>query len=194
FQKPFAITQADVDAKKAINIDLVFNPDSFGQAYESMCAADEHVSICDPAHNVAIDMPFVHMSPVPRKTGERTRKETYLVAYDANAKLRVELYYNDADPNLSVQGVDTAVVYDTAAAPSGNTPSLNIVSSHFVEERGGAVKLLDYRRMTNLEGLRRRQAGRVVIHCLYTGGICPTAGGQVERSYEYAGDTVVSGD
>jgi hypothetical protein len=199
FQQPFVVTQADVDAKAKINIDLVFNPENFGQAYESMCASDQHTSICDPAHNVAIDMPYVRMSPVPRKSGERTRKETYLVDYDANSKLRIELYYNDADAEAGIQGVDTAIVYQTAAAPSGSAPSINIVSSNFVSQTGSVrssdarVKLLDYRHKTNLEGLRRRQNGSVEIHCLFTGSICPALDATVERSYSYSGDSLVSG-
>src|ERR1700712_394330 len=93
FQKPFLITQEDIDAQAEIKVDLVFNPENFGQAYEQAsesqnCADDQYASICDPINNVVIDMPYVRMNPVPRKTGERTRKETYLVDYDSASKLR----------------------------------------------------------------------------------------------------------
>jgi hypothetical protein len=49
-----------------------------GQANEMTdCRGDVSNFICDPANNVVINMPFVRLHPVPRKAGERTRKETY---------------------------------------------------------------------------------------------------------------------
>jgi len=197
FQKPFVITKADVDAQAEILIDLVFNPESFGQAYQtSDCQNDVRTVVCDPKNNVALEMPFVHMSPVPRKQGQKTRKETYLVDYDASSKLRIELYYNDADEEASIQGVDTALVY--SSAPAGGAPSFNTVASHFVTQRGSvltgdaAVSLLDYQRLTNLEGLGRRQDGTVTIHCLYTGSVCSSLNETLTRAYSYVGDTLVS--
>ena len=195
FQKPFVITQADVDNKAEIKIDLVFNPENFGQAYDSHCADAPYVAICDTLNNVAIDMPFVHMSPVPRKAGERTRKETYMLDYEANAKLRIELYYNDADPEAGIQGVDTAIVYGPGV------PSMfsgNVISSNFVSQTGSvrsndaSVRLLDYRRMTNLSGLRRRQNGTATVHCLFAGSFCSSLGSEVSKAYSYVGDSVVS--
>ena len=132
FQTPFVITQADVDAKTQIFIDLVFNPENFGQAYATDCANDVRVVVCDPLNNVAIDMPYVRMSPVPRKQGQRTRKETYMVDYDDNAKVRIELYYNDADTEALVQGVDTAIVYNSGTAPS--LMSFSTIASNFVTQ------------------------------------------------------------
>lgn len=199
FQKPFAVTQADIDANKEINIDLVFNPENFGQAYATTCSDDIRVVVCDPANNVAIDMPFVRMSPVPRKTGEKTRKETYLVDYDANSKVRIELYYNDADPEASVQGVDTAIVYNPTT-PSGNAPSFSTIANDFVTQSGSvtasdaSVSLRDYQRQVSLEGLRRRRAGTVTVHCLFPGSVCSTLNETFTRAYTYVGDTVVSGD
>lgn len=197
FQKPFVITQADVDAEAEILIDLVFNPESFGQAYKtSDCQNDSRVVVCDPENHVAIEMPFVRMSPVPRKQGEKTYKETYLVDYDASSQLRIELYYNDADEEASIQGVDTAIVY--TAAPAGDTPSFNTVASQFVTQQGSvlsqdaSVSLLDYQRQTNLEGLIRRQDGTLTIHCLYTGSVCSQLNDTLTRTYTYEGQTLVS--
>jgi len=196
FQQPFVITQADVDAKKEVKIDLVFNPENFGQAYEVQCQGMEWVSICDPVNGVGIDMPFVRMSPVPRKQGEHTRKETYLMDYDLNAKVRIELYYNDADPEAGVQGVDTAIVY--TAAPDLYTN--NVVASNFVSQSGSVqtndavLSLKDYRNLNSVTGLRRRQSGTASLHCLFVGAVCPTMGGEVSKAYTYEGDTVVSSD
>jgi hypothetical protein len=191
------LTREDIDAKAEIKIDLVFNPENFGQAYETQSCRDQNwVQICDPINNVVIDMPYVRMNPVPRKTGEKTRKETYLMDYDVNSKLRIELYYNDHDPEAGVQGVDTAIVY----GPSATTPNNNVIASNFVAQIGSvrsndaSVTLMDYQHTPNLQGLRRRQNGSATIHCLFTGAICPTPGGTVTRPYTYQGDTVVSTD
>ena len=197
FQKPFVVTQADVDAQAEIKVDLVFNPDSFGQAYESAgCGQSQYSAICDPTNNVVIDMPYVRMNPVPRKSGEKTRKETYLMDYEDGAKLRIELYYNDADPQAGVQGVDAAVVYDATAV----MPHNNVIASNYVSQSGSvltndaSVTLMDYQHTPNLEGLVRRQDGTATVHCLFAGSLCPTTGGTVTRAYTYVGDSVVSID
>jgi hypothetical protein len=197
FQKPFVITQEDIDAQAEIKIDLVFNPENFGQAYESQnCIDDQYAAICDPINNVVIDMPYVRMNPVPRKTGEKTRKETYLMDYDSASKLRIELYYNDADPEAGVQGVDSAVVYDATA----QMPDNNIIASNYVSQTGSVttgdanVTLMDYMHTPNLDGLIRRTSGTLTVHCVFVGSVCPTMGGSVQRAYTYVGDTIVSHD
>jgi hypothetical protein len=197
FQKPFAITQEDVDAQAEIKVDLVFNPENFGQAFEtSGCDANQGAKICDPTNGVVIDMPFVRMNPVPRKAGEKTRKETYLMDYDTASKLRIELYYNDADDEASIQGVDTAVVYTAMATQPNN----KVIASDFVSQTGSVVSddasvtLMDWKHDSNLEGLRRRHDGTVTIHCLFAGTLCPSTGGTVTREYTFVGDSIVSTD
>jgi hypothetical protein len=197
FQQPFSITQADIDARAEIKIDLVFNPANFGQVYPLHdCLGSPRGTICDPVNGVTIDMPVVRMNPVPRKTGERTRKETYLMDYQASSKLRIELYYNDGDPQAGVQGVDMAVVYTSAPEYSG----INVVASDFVAQTGSvlgadaSVTLMDYQHTPNLDGLRRRQSGTARLHCLLQGSLCPSVGGTVNLAYTYVGDSVVSTD
>src|SRR5262249_13262371 len=193
FQNPFTVEQADVDSGAEISVDLVFNPDSFGQAFENNGCDDVNLAICDPTNGVVIEMPYVHMSPVPRKAGEHTRKETYLLDYTPNAKLRVELYYNDADPDASVQGVDTAIVYSGAV----REPAMNMTARDFVSQSGSieandaSVDLEDTERVKTVEGLLRRQDGTVRINCQFKGPVCPEAGMSVERAYTYVGDTQV---
>lgn len=201
FQQPFVITQADIDAHNEIKVDLVFNPDNFGQAYDrgpnsQSCVDEPYSAICDAKNNVVIDMPYVRMNPVPRKTGEKTHKETYLMDYATHSKLRIELYYNDGDSEAGVQGVDAAVVYDSDATEPNN----NVIASNFVSQTGSihsndaSVTLMDYQHSPNLQGLVRRQDGEVVIHCLFPGTLCQTVGTTVTRKYTYVGDSVVSRD
>jgi hypothetical protein len=176
----------------------VFNPENFGQAFETQgCAASRDARICDPLNDVVIDMPFVRMNPVPRKTGERTRKETYLMDYDTDSKLRIEFYYNDSDDEAGIQGVDAAVVYQAVAT----RPNNNVIASNFVSQTGSvksnnaSVTLMDYAHTPNLEGLLRRQDGTVTIKCLFAGSLCPAPGApDVTRAYHYVGDSVVSTD
>jgi hypothetical protein len=197
FQKPFVITQADIDAQNEIKVDLVFNPDNFGQAFESHnCLNEQYSAICDPLNNVVIDMPYVRMNPVPRKTGEKTRKETYLMDYAEHSKLRIELYYNDGDSEAGVQGVDTAVIYDEdATVPNNKTIAADFVSqTGSVSSNDASVTLMDYRHTPNLQGLLRRQDGTVSINCLFPGTICQTMGSTVTRAYKYVGDSMVSTD
>jgi hypothetical protein len=145
---------------------------------------------------VVIDMPYVRMNPVPRKTGEKTRKETYLMDYAAHSKLRIELYYNDGDSEAGVQGVDTAVVYDAdATEPNNNTIASNFVSqTGSISSNDASVTFMDYEHKPNMEGLLRRQDGSVVIHCLFPGALCQNLGSTVTRAYTYVGDSVVSTD
>lgn len=49
FQKPFVITQADVDAQAEIKVDLVFNPEKFGQAYQAGATTAPRLSIASSA-------------------------------------------------------------------------------------------------------------------------------------------------
>jgi hypothetical protein len=201
FQKPFVITQADVDAQNEIKVDLVFNPENFGQAYDrganaQNCVDEPYSAICDPLNNVVIDMPYVRMNPVPRKTGEKTRKETYLMDYAEHSKLRIELYYNDGDSEAGIQGVDSAVIYDAGATePKNNTIATNFVSqTGSIHSNDADVTLMDYQHSPNLQGLVRRQPGTVVIHCLFPGALCQEYGSTVTRAYTYVGDSMVSTD
>jgi hypothetical protein len=202
FQKPFEITAADIEAQTRITMDLVFNPDSFGTA-SSMpvggTCATVMSQVCDPQGKVVFDMPFVKMNPVPRKTGEATRKEVYLVDYATGSrasKLRIELYFNDADPEKSVQGTDLALVYE-----SGATEALQLsVSSFFVSQAGSissqdaVLSLLDYDQSVSLSGLRRRTDGTATLVCSHPGEMCQASGSTMERGYTYVGEEVVSSD
>ncbi len=114
FASPFVVTAADASAGTPIQMDLVFNPANFGSVTSvGDCTQDAFAPICDTTNGLKFSMPFVRMSPVPRKAGEQTRKETYLVDFESGSsasQLRVELYFNAADPEKAVRGVDVALV------------------------------------------------------------------------------------
>lgn len=190
FQKPFEITDADVTNQTNVKIDLVFNPDNFARASDLDTAGPP---ILD-ASNRAISPPFVRMNPVPRKSGDTTRKEVYLITMDTTSstahKARVELYYNSSDSSKTIYGVDSAIVYESTATTSVNS----IIALNYAVEVDGSVSLLDYQKSPTLKELKRRESGTLKIVCLYTGSICTTQGAEVSRSYTYVGDYLVSAD
>jgi hypothetical protein len=194
FAEPFVVTPEEAAAGAPILIDLVFNPDSFGVAKgQDEC---RNAQVCDPLNAVVFDMPFVRMNPVPRKAGEQTFKETYLVDYDLDggAKVRVELYFNAADADKAVRGVDVAVVYpSTATRPANNIVAAdNFAQTGSIAAGDATVSLRDYQLLDTLSGLVRRTSGTATLHCTLTGEVCPTAGGTLSRAYTYEGDTLVS--
>lgn len=156
----------------------------------------QNAQVCDPQNDLVFDMPFVRLNPVQRKAGEQTLKETYLVDYDleGGAKVRVDLYFSRADRAKAVRGVELAVVY-----PSDSTrPANNILSADNFAQTGSVaggdatVALRDHQSTDTLSGLVRRTSGTAMLHCTFTGEVCPTAGGMLTRAYTYEGDTLVS--
>ena len=88
----------------------------------------------------------------------------------------------------------------SAADITACSPDNNIIASNYVSQTGSVtsddanVTLMDYAHTPNLEGLIRRHDGTLTIHCVFTGDVCPTAGGTSTRAYTYVSDTVVSGN
>jgi hypothetical protein len=200
FTSPFVVSAADAAAGTPIQMDLVFNPANFGSVQSGDCAQDGFSPICDTANGLLFNMPFVRMSPVPRKAGEQTRKETYLVDFESGAsasQLRVELYYNAADPERSVRGVDVALVY----LPTATSPANNNVDGAMLEQTGSVqdgtatVTLQAYDGRPALSGIVRGQSGTATFNCAFpSGDICRTVGSSAQRAYTFVGDVLVSGD
>ncbi|MBM4378344.1 MAG: hypothetical protein FJ086_03450 [Deltaproteobacteria bacterium] len=202
FASPFVLTDADISAGD-ITMDLVFNPANFGQVVDGPqggCGADARTTLCDPANNLSFEMPFVRMSPVPRKAGEQTRKEVYLVDFETGAsasQLRVELYYNAADPQKAVRGVDVALVY----LPTATAPANKNVDGSMLEQTGSladgtaTVTLKDYAGAPALSGILRGQSGTATFNCATpSGDVCPSIGSTAQRPYTFVEDVLVSAD
>ncbi len=199
FLQPFSITEEDINAKESIQLDFVFNPNGFSTAtHAASCepSSSNPFPVFDETNCVSFDLPYAQFSPVPRRSGESTLKEVYLVDYITEgaqqSQLRVEIYYNDGDETKSVQGVDLAVIMDPNATEGvGNivqalevTEAENVLTFYGWNENSGEVDAI------SLSGLERETDGDLLIHCIFSGGPCSDNDGSTfSRSYTYEGST-----
>jgi len=194
--KPFVIASGE-----SVLLDFAFNPENFATSLEQTSCSEPSVSgpyVWDVANCVTFDMPYAKMSPIPRKAGERTKKEVYLITDYTNtgsskSDFRIELYYNSADADKSIRGVDGAVVMKSGATESAG----NVIQTYKISEASNVVTFYGYNSATGnmdaqtLTGLTRGADGNVTISCVYTGGPCATAGDTVTLAYEYVGDVTL---
>lgn len=201
---PFTLTQSDLSAGTSFTVDLVFNPDNFVAASPQggTCSGSPGSStppIFDNANCLSITPKFVKLTPVPRKGSEKTRKEVYRINNYLNLSgttvinTRIELYYNDGDPDKKIQGVDVA---DELAAISTTLLSSPTISSYSAKEEGGTVSLLDYQGSASLTGLKRGQSATVTVTCMNQNSAqgCTAQGQTVNFTATYVGDYLVSTD
>ena len=203
FASPFEVTSQEAAAGTAIQMDLVFNPANFGNvtgAPGGDCTQDAMAPICDTVNGLMFEMPFVRMSPVPRKAGDQTRKEVYLVDFESGnmaSKLRVELYYNASDSEKAVRGVDVALVYLPTATQraNNNVSGARLAQTGSVADGTATVTLQNYEGTPELSGILRGQSGTATFNCASpSGDICRTVGSSAPRAYTFEGDVLVSGD
>ncbi len=204
FVKDFEITDDDIKNQTNVSMDLVFNPADFGKASKAAGTCDptadnKNAFIYDKANCITMNMPYVRMNPVPRKGGEKTYKETYLIDYGtgtSNSKVRMELYYVNSDTEKSIRGVDSTVVLGTGAT---SEPS-NVINGYYVNQTGtiagnnATVEIQDYQKSPVLTGLVRRTNGTATLSCVYMGGPCTATGATSSLAYTYVGETLVSSD
>ncbi|MGK5086711.1 hypothetical protein WDW86_04080 [Bdellovibrionota bacterium FG-2] len=204
FLKDFEITDDDIKNQTSVSMDLVFNPADFGKASKAggTCNPEgdnTNAFIYDKANCITMNMPYVRMNPVPRKGGEKTYKETYLIEYGtgtSDSQVRLELYYVNADSEKSIRGVDSTVVLGAGAT----TEPGNVIGGYYVNQTGtiaannATVEIQDYQKSPVLTGLVRRTNGTATITCSYMGGPCTTAGATISKAYTYVGETLVSSD
>ena len=195
--KPFTVA-----AGESVFLDFVFNPESFATTSETLagCGLPSFTPpyTFDTANCITFNLPYAKMAPVPRKAGETTKKEVYLVNYitagAAKSQIRVELYYNSADTEKSIRGADSAVVMDALATEAAS----NVVQTYRVSETGGVVSFKGYSETTgqidadSLTGLTRRTDGTVSLFCNFVSGPCSVADGSaVSATYTYVGEADV---
>ncbi len=194
--KPFVIAAGD-----DVILDFAFNPENFATTTEqASCSTPSSTGpyTFDEGNCVTFDLPYAKMSPVPRKSGETTKKEVYLITdYNTDsgseASVRIELYYNNADAERAIRGVDLAHVVKSTATAGGS----NVLSSYKVSQSGDDVTFYGYNSSTgqmdaeNVTGLTRRANGTLTIHCIYVGGPCSSIGATVSKAYTYVGEITV---
>lgn len=210
FNQPFTISNDDIVNQSNLKIDLVFNPDHFMTANPQGGDCDPNVApssgvdgngsppIYDNANCISVSPKFIKLTPVPRKGNEKARKEVYRIVNYKNSNgefgnARIELYYNDGDPDKKIQGID--VSYEVSAASSVAPAGIEI-ASYDASETGGVVKLLDYDGSDSLTGLTRRADSAVTLTCRHEDASsgCMGTGATVRQNATYVGDFLVSTD
>jgi len=166
FQRPFEVTQADLDGGTQFALDLVFNPD---RIISGMSCTTRTVSFGD-SHGRGIFVPMLELSPVPHRAGQATTRESYAIHVDGTSlpspfDLRLELYGVESDPNRTVYGVDLKGIL---AEGSTFEPMAQKVS-FVVEDAAGGLEFQDYEGRPLIAGLVRQTevgaGGTLVLPC-----------------------------
>lgn len=186
FARPFEITAEDIANNTNFVVDFVFNPANFSTASKMQgCSAPTSVAYntapIDVANCVYFDVPMGKLSPVPHKASDTIAKEVYLVDKGASAgKIRIELYYNSADTNKTILGVDISSVN-----PAPSSAAVTNIAASNVTEEAEIVSFFGYNTVSGaldfktLSGLKRGQGGTANVYCQYTGTGC------VDSAYTY---------
>lgn len=201
--KPLEITQEDVDAETPLYMDFVFNPSNFASAYQTTCNGTQYgtsiynavMYVEDPEATSTtctyFDLPYAKMGAVPRKGGEGSNKEVYLIDMnEGEAYTRIELYYNRSDSEKSVAGADSAIVYN--ASPMSEAYS-NSIQTYKITQEGSEVTFYGYSSESgqvdaaNLT-FTRGIDGTATFTCRNISSWCPAADGSTfTKPYTFEG-------
>ena len=154
FQSPLAITEEDINERRAWVLDLVFNPEGIVKALDGASNGQISERNSEGTFTRSMTVPMLDLAPVPHRSTETVIRESYIgrVATTANAfDLRVELYSVDGDPARAVYGVDIKTL--VSSATTQRVPEINKVS--FVEASGSALQFLSFKRTPFLTGFQR---------------------------------------
>jgi hypothetical protein len=152
FQSPFTIEAADVGVT-SFSLDLVFNPEGLIKAVKPASSAH---ALSDAVQSMNI--PFLDLTPVPRRSSESTRVEIYrFTATGMPFDIRVGVYSIDGDSDRTVYGVElrTLLTADTDETVNVMDPP----KAFFVEvNEDGSLDLQDYQSNEFIKNLIRRES------------------------------------
>jgi hypothetical protein len=183
FQSPFVISSADISAGTSYVVDLVFNPEGLISGNKNVASTPTFSGQLYSSAQQAIYVPMIQLTPVPRKSTETSKKETYLIDLGTAGKTRLELYYNAADTAKTIYGVNLQNVItstqDGSYAQTDNGAKIIEVSTV-----GGTLSLKDNYTPQNtiVSGLTREADGTATVTWLGGIGASP-----VSKSYTYVG-------
>ena len=181
FQNPFVISQADVDAKTAYSIDMVFNPDSAIAANKSTSPSGGfywgQIADVDPGTTGnSIYVLMIQLTPVPKAAGGTTSKETYTLVLPSNAgTARVELYFQKTDTSKTIYGVNILNTLSTANDGTFTQIDVGAKVATIETAASGAVTLKSTDGTAIITGLTRRANSTVTIN--YLGSILTSTAG-----------------
>jgi len=156
FQRPFTITDADIDEARAFVLDLVFNPEGIVRGYSDSYAHGS-ISQRDPAgaHLHDITVPMLDLAPLAHRSTEALMRESYRGSVrvgDHAFDMRVELYYVEGDTSGTVYGVDVKSLIN--ADTRSVLPELSKVS--YVDGAAdGTLTFSSFRHTPVMTGMRR---------------------------------------
>lgn len=181
FQKPFVITQADMDADSAYTLDLVLNLDRLIKASSSGVS---NSPVADSSQR-GFFVPLISLSPVAHKAADKAVRETYVLSSPLTPQfdIRVELYTISSDTTKTIYGADNKVLYKGAAT---TTNVMHPYQPFAVTETAEGVEFQDWQKASYLKKLKRLKAvgdtGTATFVCPshYTGAC--TSGESIEMS------------
>lgn len=157
FQTPFVIKPEDIENGVEFTVDLAFDPEALLSASKIDGAGGSIVSTVGPA--VSMFMPMVQLLPVPRRSGEATRKETYAVDVAPGRTLRIELFFNGSDSARSVYAAGAMGIAepDSPDAVYGQIDAYRVTS--ITANPDGTLKLENNQSGVVVDGLTRGISG-----------------------------------
>lgn len=105
------VSAADITAGTSYVVDLAFNPENPISGNSSVGVAPYFSGqLYSSTSHDAIYAPMINLTPVPRKSTEVSKKETYLINLGTARATRVELYYNGSDTAKTITGVNLRTI------------------------------------------------------------------------------------
>lgn len=180
FLKPFTVAEGD-----DVTVDLAFNMDKEVKSF------DDHgrIVLGTSGSTAGFYIPMIRMSPAPRKSGETTKTETYILgAATDKEQVRMQIYYNSADADKAILGINGTVFgTDFSTESTGNKP----MYTYHVEQEGDVVTFKSWDDSV-LMSFTRGAAGTATINCEGSGGgsALEACDGHTEIEMAYGAPTI----
>lgn len=159
-QKPFEITEADIENKVPFKIVMAFDPDDLIKGIQRGPRTDNFLTgMADPDAGFRIEAPFLQVAPVVARENEKIMRETYLLRSTSGHAIahdvRLSLYYIEEDEEKSVRAVTSTVVYNSAtSSPWDAFPQTSSITAN----EDGTINLLDWGGFKILGSFKRMTA------------------------------------
>lgn len=130
-QKPFEITQADIDSKTSFKIAFAFDSDGIVRGLKQN--GKDGGTLVDATGGFKMQTPYLSIAPVVARESETIMRETYLLRHSETGRsfdVRLSLYYIKEDADKGIRAVNTSVLYTETikGASQGNRALENIFS------------------------------------------------------------------
>jgi hypothetical protein len=160
FLKPFVVAEND-----DVTVDLAFNLDSEIKSIANTDTVPGGMKGADGSGSFYV--PMIRLGAAPRTANQTTKVETYLLGTeDSKERIRTQLYYNSADKDKTILGVNFTVL---ATPSSTKTKANNPIYGSSITEKDDVVTVESWDG-SELLSFTRGAAGTATIACKGTGG------------------------